>query len=507
MPMEPVSLIATIVFLLAVIFIVDVMVPLGIAISAFYMLPVFVTHWLRRPKWTILTGAVSTVLILIGFFLSTEGLNPKIAVFNRVSIITALWMAVGIVCKLDHWIQERINQQKAIAQFGRAAMSMRRLEDLMQEANNILANYFKVQYSKILSIISEEEKVLLISGHGWESGLIDHWSESTKGDTFAAYTLRTAKPVVVRNLKKERRFIPPPLLLQHGIISCINVLIPGINGPFGILEADTKKRRYFEEDDVYFVQSLANLLGDAIRRLAVEGELTKKSDALSHSNRELEEFASIASHDLQEPLRKIMTFSDRLGQHAINDEVREYVQKMQTAATRMKNLINDLLLFSRLKTVKSQKLELIDLNGLLKEVMSDLELRISEKNAIIEIKPMPSILGNYFQIHQLFLNLISNALKYCCQNGQPPRVLIECHAAKHGFVKISVQDNGIGFDEKHLNQIFEPFKRLHGKGEFEGTGMGLAICKKIVDYHGGEITATSKPGNGTTFFVTLPVSK
>jgi signal transduction histidine kinase len=251
--------------------------------------------------------------------------------------------------------------------------------------------------------------------------------------------------------------------------------------------------------------------------LHYQRELENKVDELNRSNTELEQFAYIASHDLQEPLRKIQAFGDRLTtkyNEVLQGDGQDYLQRMKNAASRMQVLINDLLNFSRVKKT-NQKFENIQLNILLKEVVEDLESQIVQTGAKVELGNLPVIPGDKRQLGQLFQNLISNALKFHKKNVEP---LIEITADRlsnaeiihhnlfldRSYYKISVKDNGIGFDIKYLDKIFTIFQRLHGRHEYEGTGIGLAICRKVVDNHGGMITADSKLDIGTTFYIFLP---
>ncbi|MFC1975105.1 ATP-binding protein [Chloroflexota bacterium] len=228
---------------------------------------------------------------------------------------------------------------------------------------------------------------------------------------------------------------------------------------------------------------------------------------LERSNRELQNFAYVASHDLQEPLRKIQLFSNRLQtRHAdlFNEQALDYLKRMLNAATRMQTLIQDLLTYSRL-TTHAQPFELVDLNTVASEVLSDLEARIEETSGQVAVGNLPTIESDPTQMHQLLQNLIGNALKYYCPEISP--IVMIRAKVEDNLCHLTVKDNGIGFDEKHLARIFRVFERLHGRGKYEGTGIGLAICRKIADRHGGDITATSTPGKGSIFIVTLPVKQ
>jgi signal transduction histidine kinase len=224
---------------------------------------------------------------------------------------------------------------------------------------------------------------------------------------------------------------------------------------------------------------------------------------LEAKNKELSEFTFIASHDLQEPLRKIVAFGDRLEMCLeIDDETnRHYLDRIQNAALRMSNLIDALLDLSRV-TSDSSSFDLIDLNKVVEEVMEDLEIQIRETGGKFQIHPLPVIRGNRTQMQQLFQNLISNSLKFSKDNSSPEVTLK--YFSKSDYHEIIIQDNGIGFDEQHAVRIFKPFERLNGKSKFEGTGIGLAICEKIAQNHRGSIKAHSQANEGTSFMITLP---
>lgn len=231
---------------------------------------------------------------------------------------------------------------------------------------------------------------------------------------------------------------------------------------------------------------------------------------LEASNRELEEFAYVASHDLQEPLRKIMAFGDRLRSKystVLDDVGRDYLLRMQNAAARMQSLISDLLNLSRIST-RGQPFEPVDLQSIVTDVLRDLETTIEQQGGTVEVGTLPTLATDPVQMRQLFQNLIGNALKFH-EAGSTPLVTITSQL-EHGVhatyprYTIAVADNGIGFDEKYIDRIFQPFQRLHGAQRYEGTGMGLAICRRIVERHGGAISATSQPGLGATFTVSLP---
>ncbi|GAB3756862.1 PAS domain-containing sensor histidine kinase [Spirosoma pomorum] len=252
---------------------------------------------------------------------------------------------------------------------------------------------------------------------------------------------------------------------------------------------------------------------------AVNKELESTNQLLVRSNDNLQQFAYVASHDLQEPLRKIQQFGDLLKTHLtdlVEDDKLIYLERMQSAASRMSTLIRDLLSFSRI-AIHQEKNTSVSLNQVLNEVMTTLELVIVETGAKVEIDNLPTVAGDAVQLGQLFQNLLSNALKFR-QEHVAPFIRISARSiraselppsvnptrATASYYRVEVADNGIGFDEKYLDRIFQVFQRLHSRSQYAGTGIGLAICEKVVLNHGGAMTATSRPNQGATFSIYLP---
>lgn len=246
------------------------------------------------------------------------------------------------------------------------------------------------------------------------------------------------------------------------------------------------------------------------RKLAQE-ELERLTGRLEVSNRELQQFASVASHDLQEPLRKIVVFGDRLKtKHSadLSEQAADYLGRMMNAAERMQTLINDLLEFSRVVT-RARPFVRLDPKKVIEEVLTDLEVLIESKSAIVEVGDIPELSADPTQLRQVFQNLIVNAMKFQPE-GSVPRVVIRSAPVALGAVRgvrITVSDNGIGFEQQHAERIFAPFQRLHGRSEYGGSGIGLAVVRRIVERHAGTITAQSTPGQGASFTMLLPIEQ
>jgi PAS domain S-box-containing protein len=266
---------------------------------------------------------------------------------------------------------------------------------------------------------------------------------------------------------------------------------------------------------VYFVdinaqKLIVETLKDNTELKMIQSELESANSKLVFKNKELEQFAYIASHDLQEPLRKIMIMLSRAGQHLSEEQKKEYYfDRITLSATRMSHLITDVLDYSRIDN-KEQNFEKVDLNEIAHEIINDLSLIIEEKNAIINVEVLPQVYGQGTQLRQLIYNLVNNALKF---NSDLPVVTISAAlipddsnqlALSGNYDIISIADNGIGMDSQYSGRIFDMFQRLHDKDQYGGNGIGLALCRRIIENHNGVINFTSKPGEGTIFWIYLP---
>ncbi len=233
--------------------------------------------------------------------------------------------------------------------------------------------------------------------------------------------------------------------------------------------------------------------------------LTARARELARSNSELEQFASIASHDLQEPLRKVRTFTEQLAvteADRVSERGLDYLHRVNSAAERMQRLIEDLLKFSRVAT-HGRPFTAVDLGQVTREVLEDLEAQVESAGAIVRVGALPTIEADALQMRQLTQNLLSNAIKFR-RPGVRPEIAVE--ATSNGdHVELAVSDNGIGFEPRYSHRIFRVFERLNGRSEYPGTGIGLALCRKIAERHGGAVVAEGDPGAGARFTVTLPV--
>ena len=327
--------------------------------------------------------------------------------------------------------------------------------------------------------------------------------------------------------KKDADFFPAELANRYreddsavlnGTKTMVNVEEPGATPDGREIWLETTKVPLMGPDGKAI--GIVGVSTDITKRKADEEKLRHFARQLQRSNEELQSFASVASHDLQEPLRKIQAFGDRLrarftGQ--LGEQGSDFLTRMMDAADRMQKLIQDLLQLSRV-TTRALPFERCDLADTVRGVLADLELKITSTGARLTVVGLPVIQADPTQMRQLFQNLVANALKFQAP-GMRPDVLIagqtfpnhngELPQVPPGepLCEIRVQDNGIGFSEEFAEQIFSPFKRLHARTEFEGSGIGLSVCRKITDRHRGKIVANSVQGQGATFIVTLPLNQ
>jgi signal transduction histidine kinase len=312
---------------------------------------------------------------------------------------------------------------------------------------------------------------------GYKSGAVDYIYKPINPDVLRAKVI-----VFIELYKKNRQ-----LLAQEQRLVAINKS----------LEIEIKERKSNEEK----IKSLNK-------------QLLENIASLESANKDLDRFAFMASHDLQEPLRKIRMFSDRLYlkyENVLDDDGKTNIHRIQKAAERMQNLITDILTFSKLSVDKPAFVE-IDLNQLVGEVLTEMEEDLRNKKAKVVVDRLPMLNVNPSLIKPLFHNLIGNAVKYSKKDVDPlVKITSDTSPQTNGkakdqkYCRIFIEDNGIGFDQKYAEEIFGMFKRLHHNTEFEGTGIGLALCKKIVEQHRGYISARSKVNEGATFIVSIPV--
>ena len=400
-------------------------------------------------------------------------------------------------------LRSRIRQQEVVTELGQEALENEDLDQLMHDAAAAVAETLDNDYCKVLELLPGGDEVFLRQGVGWRDGLVGNATVSTDLDSQAGYTLISEEPIIVEDLRTEERFSGPELLTSHDVISGMSVIIGTVEEPWGILGTHTTEERNFSEHDINFIKSVANLLAAAIERQEYQNELEATVAQLEESNRRLEQFAYAASHDLQEPLRMVSSYLQLLDgryEDVLDEDGQEYLDYAVDGAERMREMIDGLLAYSRVG-MQGGEFTPTDCNAVVDEVQETLQVSIEESNAEITTDSLPTVHADESQLAQVFQNLLSNAIKY---NGDgPPQIHIAAEENQREWV-ITVNDNGIGMDPDEADTIFDVFQRLHSREEHAGTGIGLALCERIIERHDGRIEVDSEPGEGSTFSFTLP---
>jgi PAS domain S-box-containing protein len=387
------------------------------------------------------------------------------------------------------------------------------LDELFWRVVDLVQTRFGYYYVQVYTLENEELRLQAGSGEvGRRLKEAGHKIMAVSPLSIIAQAAQTAVPVLVPDVFQEPKWLPNiwlpdtrcelavPIQLRHEILGVLDVQHDIVGG--------------LTPEDQILLAGLCGQIAIAMeyrrvdaRRQHAENQLKMSLTELEINNRELQEFAFIASHDLQEPLRKIQALSDRLQLlfgADMDERAHDYLNRLRQAAAHTQLFITDYLAFSRVSAMP-QVCTATDLTAVVQAVLHDFEPAIQEAQAEITVTTLPTIEAELSQIHLLFRHLIGNALKFR-QPDRPPVIHISGHRLPEtNSCQITVQDNGIGFDERHADRIFRVFQRLHGRQDYEGTGMGLAICRKVAERHHGRIQATSTPGQGATFTITLPL--
>ncbi len=322
------------------------------------------------------------------------------------------------------------------------------------------------------------------------------------GQGISGTVAQMKEPLVVEDLTKD---LSPSFKEWNRIYQCyIGIPLKVKDRVVGVVTGFSRSRRTFTPGDMEMMASLGNMVGMAIANARLFNQVEIVGEELARSNADLRQFASVASHDLQEPLRNVASFVQLLARRyrgRLDADADEFIGYAMDGATRMQAMINDLLEYSRLGT-QGKQMEPTDSSAVLDLALDNLKLAVEESDAEVTRDALPTVTYIAWQLAQLFQNLISNSIKFHGQ--EPPRVHISAERKGDEWV-FSVRDNGIGLNTKFADRIFIIFQRLHTVGEYPGTGMGLAICKKIAERHGGRIWVESEPGKGSTFYFSIPV--
>lgn len=465
-------LLAGIIVASAAVFIIDMQSPLGIAGGVPYALIVMGTYWIKPRRITVGAGILGTVLTVVGFFLTESSEYFVMAATNRLMTIIVIWASVWFVNRYKTSLDRIQKNEKRISALFEAATEGIIISDM--DGNIVMVN----EKTEELFGYSREELI----GETIERLVPDRHRSGHKRYRQDYYEDPEPRPMGqgrdLYGLKKNGDEFPVEISLNH---------FETEEGKFVISYVIDITQRKTAEDQL----------------LKAHRELKQKAAELKQSNDELEQFAYVASHDLQEPLRMVASYTQLLARRykdQLDKDANDFIDYAVDGAQRMQQLLNDLLQFSRVGS-RAKPFKQVSMEEVVDDALKNLEKYIEEHDAEISIQTsLPELPIDKLQLIQLFQNLIHNAIKF--RGDQPPHVWINAEEEDNRW-KFSVSDNGVGIDQKYQERIFMIFQRLHNRNEYQGSGIGLAICKKIVERHSGNIWVESKPGKGTTFNFTI----
>ena len=407
----------------------------------------------------------------------------------------------------ERTLKTKVVQLDSIAYLGRHALENRDTGTLLENATELVAAALDLECCVVYDAETDgTDDAFRVRSHvGCDDAVLETEIQRSSTDSLPDATLAARESIVVESFETDSRVPDSTALTAHGIRSGIGVPIGPTTDSPGVLAVYDTTEREFAGHDVDFLESAATIIATAIERQANERRLNDTVAELEVSNERLEQFAYAASHDMQEPLRMVSSYLQLLESRYVDEldsDGKEFIQFAVDGAERMRDMIDGLLEYSRIDS-KGAPLEPVDLNAILEDVLTDLQLMTDQHDAKITAASLPEVQGDAGQLRQLFQNLLSNAIEY--SGDDKPQVHIDAERTDSVWT-VSVRDEGIGIDPEDTTQIFQVFQRLHSRSEYDGTGIGLALCQRIVERHGGEIWVGSEPGDGATFSFTLPAA-
>jgi signal transduction histidine kinase len=430
------------------------------------------------------------------------------AVANTVIFTALIWINAKLLFIAEH---EKARAERRLA--AQYAVTRALAEFPADAARKVLETFGSTVEWQFGALWSVDEKANVLrcqtTWHADDADVADFESKTcrrvlNRGEGLAGRVWNSGQPEWIEDVTRDKNFSRVPIAVKAGLHGALAFPLQFDTTTFGVMEFFSRDVELRDESLLQTVGAIGSQIGQFIERRRAEDQLKQTTAELERSNTELQQFAYVASHDLTEPLRMVVSYLQLLAdrnQSKLDAESQEFIGYAVDGAKRMQALINDLLAYARVD-IRGRQFEPTNCEDALLVALANLKIAIQESNATIEHESLPTVNGDRIQLTQIFQNLIGNALKF---RGDTP-LRIQISAKRNGGEWIfQVKDNGIGIETKNFARIFVLFQRLHTRQEYAGTGMGLAICKKIIERHGGRIWVESAPGEGSTFFFTLPV--
>jgi PAS domain S-box-containing protein len=436
---------------------------------------------------------------------------------GNVSAILSSGEDITDIKHAEEMLWQRAAQLSLLNTVGNKIASVLDLDNLLNRATQLVQESFGYHHAALFIIDRERQELVMRTKAGSFAHLYPPDHRLKPGQGMVGWAGLHGETLLANNVETEPRYVNLyPDLLPAG--SELSVPLRVAQEIIGVLDVQSPQRDAFDDNDVMVIETLADQIAIAIENARLyeelQQELTERQRAeerlehyakeLERSNRELQQFAYVASHDLQEPLRMVASYLQLLERRyagKLDQDADDFIAYAVDGATRMHMLINDLLAYSRVST-RAQPFEPAVCSDILQHALSNLSIAIEEREATITYDDLPTLEGDATQLTQVFQNLIGNAIKFH-RVGVPPCIHVSVERQNADW-RFSISDNGIGIAPEHTERIFLIFQRLHAREEYPGTGIGLAVCKKIVERHGGRIWVTSEPGKGSTFYFTVP---
>jgi len=513
-------------FLTAIVFAADVKTPLSVAAGVPYVAVILVALRQRGRRDTVFFAIACSVLTLIGLAVSPGSGGAEIwtALANRSLALFAIWVTAGIGLqrkRAEERLEEvnqtlrtraldrseatkalanRVERQEVVTKLGLRTLEGVSPETLIQESLEALAGTLGLEYAKLLELVPGGRTLRLVAGVGWQPGLVGSYTVIANPGTQSGFTLSSERPVIAEDIRSDARFRAMPLLEEHGVVSGMSVIVLGDEEPYGVLGVHTNRKHRFSEEDVLFLQSVANLVALAMRRQKADQAL-HESEARARAAEDLASIAELASglaHEIGTPMNIILGYARMLENTQVTEKERERAQMICEQTKRVAKLIQTLLNLTHPRPTQHVPIELSDT---LEEALGFVKEKLRVHGIAVERKfdDTPAIRGDPEKLQQLFLNFFINAVDAMPDGGVLRVSIVQGGSSE---VQVRVADTGIGISSESIGKIFDPFhtSKPHGKG----SGLGLAVSKNIALEHQARIEVTSQEGEGTEFTIRFP---